>query len=80
MYHAPTGGVAVMPTAKTIVRANTRDDGDDGGLSAVKPPPPPIPPPSTGSRFLQGIPFSLLRLFKQNREYVFCKLFVFLNR
>ena len=53
-YHAPTGGVAVMPTVTTIVRGNTkehtpngREEGDviDGGLSHVRPPPPPVPPP-----------------------------------
>ena len=50
-YHAPTGGVAVMPTVTTIIRGNSkenssngRDEGDEG-LSSVRPPPPPVPPP-----------------------------------
>ena len=45
-YHAPTGGVAVMPTVTTIVRGNGREEGElDSGLSQVRPPPPPVPPP-----------------------------------
>ena len=50
-YHAPTGGVAVMPTVTTIIRGNSkenssngRDEGDEG-LSSARPPPPPVPPP-----------------------------------